>query len=163
LAIGKRQLQQAMKNKYLFLDFDGVLHPDRYSLTNYDPDRVFKNNEIFSQAPILAGLLTEFPCQIVISSSWRFTHSLEEMKAKLPKAIAKTVVGMTGDAYVGPHPRYNEIKEYLTSRNKSLFAWRALDDSKLEFPNGCTDLILCDPNTGITTKQIQELKKWLQK
>jgi hypothetical protein len=152
-----------MKNKYLFLDFDGVLHPDRYSLTNYDPDRVFKNNEIFSQAPILAGLLTEFPCEIVISSSWRFTHSLEEMKAKLPKAIAKNIVGMTGDAYVGPHPRYNEIKEYLTSRNKSLFAWRALDDSKLEFPNGCTDLILCDPNTGITTKQIQELKKWLQK
>ena len=36
-----------MKNKYLFLDFDGVLHPDRYSLSNYDPDRVFKNNEIF--------------------------------------------------------------------------------------------------------------------
>jgi len=152
-----------MKNKYLFLDFDGVLHPDRYALTNYDPDRVFRSNEIFSQAPILAGLITEFPCQIIISSSWRFTHSLEEMKAKLPKVLAKNVVGVTGDAYIGPYPRYNEIQEYLTSRNKSLFAWRALDDSKLEFPNGCTDLILCDPNTGITSKQIQELKKWLQK
>ena len=35
-----------MKNKILFLDFDGVLHPDRYSLSNHDPDRVFKNNEI---------------------------------------------------------------------------------------------------------------------
>ena len=152
-----------MKNKYLFLDFDGVLHPDRYSLSNYDPDRVFRNNEIFSQAPILAALLTEYPCQVIISSSWRFTHSLDEMKEKLPKGIAKNVAGVTGDAYVGPHPRYNEIKEYLTSRNKSLFSWRALDDSKLEFPNGCTDLILCDPNTGIATKQIQELKKWLQK
>jgi len=152
-----------MKNKYLFLDFDGVLHPDRYALTNYDPDRVFRSNEIFSQAPILAGLITEFPCQIIISSSWRFTHSLDEMKEKLPKAIAKNVVGVTGDAYIGPYPRYNEIKEYLTSRNKSLFAWRALDDSKLEFPNGCTDLILCDPNTGIASKQIQELKKWLRK
>jgi hypothetical protein len=152
-----------MKNKYLFLDFDGVLHPDRYALTNYDPDRVFRSNEIFSQAPILAGLITEFPCQIIISSSWRFTHSLDEMKEKLPKAIAKNVVGVTGEAYIGPYPRYNEIKEYLTSRNISLFAWRALDDSKLEFPNGCTDLILCDPNTGIASKQIQELKKWLQK
>ena len=152
-----------MKNKYLFLDFDGVLHPDRYSLTNYDPDRVFKNNEVFSQAPILAGLLTEYPCQVIISSSWRFTHSLDEMKEKLPKGIAKNVVGVTGDAYVGAHPRYNEIKEYLMSRNKSLFSWRALDDSKIEFPNGCTDLILCDPNTGIASKQILELKKWLQK
>ena len=152
-----------MKNKYLFLDFDGVLHPDRYSLSNYDPDRVFRNNEIFSQAPILAALLKEYPCQVIISSSWRFTHSLDEMKEKLPKGIAKNVAGVTGDAYVGPHPRYNEIKEYLTSRNKSLFSWRALDDSKLEFPNGCTDLILCDPNTGIASKQIQELKKWLQK
>ena len=152
-----------MKNKYLFLDFDGVLHPDRYSLSNYDPDRVFRNNDIFSQAPILAALLTEYPCQVIISSSWRFTHSIDEMKEKLPKGIAKNVAGVTGDAYVGPHPRYNEIKEYLTSRNKSLFSWRALDDSKLEFPNGCTDLILCDPNTGIATKQILELKKWLQK
>ena len=152
-----------MKNKYLFLDFDGVLHPDRYSLTNYDPDRVFKNNEMFSQAPLLAGLLTEYSCQIIISSSWRFTHSLEEMKEKLPKSIAKNVIGTTGEAYVGPHPRYNEIKEYLISSNKSLFSWRALDDSKIEFPNGCTDLILCDRNTGIASKQIQELKKWLQK
>ena len=152
-----------MKNKYLFLDFDGVLHPDRYSLSNYDPDRVFRNNEIFSQAPILAALLTEYPCQVIISSSWRFTHSLDEIKEKLPKGIAKNVAGVTGDAYVGPHPRYNEIKEYLMSHNKSFFSWRALDDSKLEFPNGCTDLILCDPNTGIATKQILELKKWLQK
>ena len=152
-----------MKNKYLFLDFDGVLHPDRYSLSNCDPDRVFRNNEIFSQAPILAALLTEYPCQVIISSSWRFTHSLDEMKEKLPKGIAKNVAGVTGDAYVGPHPRYNEIKEYLMSHNKSFFSWRALDDAKLEFPNGCTDLILCDPNTGIATKQIQELKKWLQK
>ena len=152
-----------MKNKYLFLDFDGVLHPDRYSLSNYDPDRVFRNNEIFSQAPILAALLTEYPCQVIISSSWRFTHSLDEMKEKLPKGIAKNVAGVTGDAYIGPHPRYNEIKEYLIKHNKSFFSWRALDDAKLEFPNGCTDLILCDPNTGIATKQIEELKKWLQK
>ena len=43
-----------MKNKILFLDFDGVLHPDRYSLTSHDPDRVFRNNEIFSQPSLLS-------------------------------------------------------------------------------------------------------------
>jgi hypothetical protein len=92
-----------------------------------------------------------------------FSYNLDEMKEKLPKAIAKNVIGITGDAYIGPYPRFNEIKEYLLSRNKSLYGWRALDDSKIEFPNGCTDLILCDPNTGLALKQIQELKKWLQK
>jgi hypothetical protein len=107
--------------------------------------------------------MTEFPCQIVISSSWRFSYNLDEMKDKLPKAISKNVIGVTGDAYIGPYPRFNEIQEYLLSRNKSLYGWRALDDSKIEFPNGCTDLILCDPNTGLASKQIQELKKWLQK
>ena len=152
-----------MKSKYLFLDFDGVLHPNRYSLSNSDPDRVFTSNEIFSQAPVLAGLITEFPCQIIISSSWRFNYNIDEIKEKLPKAIAKNVVGVTGDAYIGRYPRYNEIQEYLISRNKSLYACRALDDSKIEFPNGCSDLILCDSNTGIASKQIQELKKWLQK
>ena len=134
-----------------------------YIQTDIHPDRVFRNNEIFSQAPVLAGLMTEFPCQIVISSSWRFSYNLDEMKEKLPKAISKNVIGVTGDAYIGPYPRFNEIKEYLLSRNKSLYGWRALDDSKIEFPNGCTDLILCDPNTGLASKQIQELKKWLQK
>ena len=95
-----------MKSKYLFLDFDGVLHPDRYSLSNYDPDRVFRSNEVFSQAPVLAGLITEFPCQIIISSSWRFTYNLEEMKEKLDRNSFEEILR-------------DSMNKYLPSKNLS--------------------------------------------
>ena len=139
-----------MKNKYLFLDFDGVLHP---SLSD--------SSKNLCHAPMLAGLISEYPCNIVISSSWRFQYSLEEIKKMLPKSIAYCVRGTTGNAYEGPYPRFNEIKFYLQVHGKTLVDWKALDDS-MEFPPDCNNLIRCNFRTGLEQPQIMELKKWLQ-
>jgi hypothetical protein len=57
--------------------------------------------------------------------------------------------------------RYQEIKAYLDQRGKSLANWRALDDAVLEFPKECEQLILCNPNTGMTQVQVQAVSKWL--
>ena len=140
-----------MKNKILFLDFDGVLHPSMCDIKKY-----------LSHAPLLAALITEYPCQIVISSSWRFQYTLEEIKKMLPKAISQQVIGMTGEAYPGAYQRYNEIKFYLLVHGKSLADWKALDVTQNEFPADCKNLIICSHLTGLGQKQIQELKKWLQ-
>ena len=140
-----------MKNKYLFLDFDGVLHPS-----------LCDSNKYLSNAPLLAGLLLEYPCQIIISSSWRFQYSLDEIKKMLPKAISNQIIGMTRDAYNGANQRYNEIIFYLQTNNKSLADWKALDDSQNEFPPNCKNLIFCNHITGLGYKQLMELKKWLQ-
>ena len=49
----------------LFLDFDGVLHPE-------GEDHIFKGGVDFCFLPRLEALLREFPqVKIVISSSWR--------------------------------------------------------------------------------------------
>jgi len=138
-----------MYPKYLFLDFDGVLH----SATR--PGVVFTNVQLLEQA--LAGS----PCQLVISSSWRFHHSLDELKQRLPVSLADRVVGTTGPALALKHARYQEIKAYLDHRGKSLANWRALDDAVLEFPKECEQLILCNPNTGMTQVQVQAVSKWL--
>ncbi len=140
-----------MKNKYLFLDFDGVLHPSLCDSKKY-----------LSNAPLLAGLLVEYSCQIIISSSWRFQYSLDEIKKMLPKAISKQIIGMTGDAYSGTNQRYNEIIFYLKANDKSLVDWKALDDSQKEFPINCKNLIVCNHITGLGHKQLMELKTWLQ-
>jgi len=140
-----------MKNKYLFLDFDGVLHPSLCDSKKY-----------LSNAPLLAGLLVEYSCQIIISSSWRFQYSLDEIKKMLPKAISMQIIGMTGDAYSGGNQRYNEIIFYLKANDKSLVDWKALDDSQNEFPLNCKNLIFCNHITGLGHKQLMELKKWLQ-
>jgi hypothetical protein len=141
-----------MKNKYLFLDFDGVLH------SSFCDDK-----KKLSQAPFLAALMAEYSCRIIISSSWRFQYTLDEIKKILPKAISNQVVDITGDAYDGAYQRYNEIKFYLQTHGKSLADWKALDDSAEEFPPNCENLIACDQRTGLGQKQLMELKKWLQK
>jgi hypothetical protein len=95
----------------------------------------------------------------VISSSWRFTHSLEKLQKLLPNSISNLVIGVTGAPVIGKHPRYQEIQTFLQSHGGS--NWRALDDSYWEFPTPCLELIRCNPNTGISEKQVQELNQWI--
>ena len=135
--------------KILFLDFDGVLHPTT------SPSHL-----LFLKAPLLADLLENNPCKIVISSSWRFHHDLESIKAFLPKTLSHLIQDITGKPHMGIWPRYNEIKNYMIDR-KILANWRALDDSFLEFPKYCEELILCHGKEGLSEKQLAELKTWL--
>jgi len=138
-------------NQYLFLDFDGVLHSSSSAV-----------EDLFCRAPLLNDLLTEYPCNIVISSSWRFTSDLNQLKSKLPEQLAKLVVGNTGQPEIGRWYRFAEIKKYLKVY-RPLADWRALDDAFLEFPENCPELIQCHPEHGITDKEIAELTTWLKK
>ena len=136
------------KEKLLFLDFDGVLHPTH-----------FAGESPFSRAHLLEETLAQFAPKIVISSSWRFTHSLEKLQKTLPTAIGQLIIGATSSAIIGKHPRFQEIQNYLGGYGP--VDWRALDDSYWEFPSPCPKLIRCNPNTGITDRQILELNQWL--
>ena len=136
------------KDKLLFLDFDGVLHPTH-----------FAGETPFSRAHLLEETLTQFVPKIVISSSWRFTHSFEKLQKILPTQIGSLIVGATSSAIIGKHPRFQEIQSFLAGYGPA--DWRALDDSYWEFPSPCSKLIRCNPNTGVGNKQILELGKWL--
>jgi hypothetical protein len=136
------------KEKLLFLDFDGVLHPTH-----------FAGQAPFSRAHLLEDILAQFAPKIVVSSSWRFTHSLQKLQKSLPTTIGQLIIGATSTAIIGKHPRYQEIQNYLSGYGPA--DWRALDDSYWEFPNTCSKLIRCNPNTGITDKQVLELQQWL--
>lgn len=136
------------KEKLLFLDFDGVLHPTH-----------FAGQAPFSRAHLLEETLSQFAPKIVISSSWRFTHTLEKLQKILPNHIGNLVIGATSHAIIGKHPRFQEICNYLGGYGS--VDWKALDDSYWEFPSPCTKLIRCNPNTGITEKQVLELQQWL--
>jgi len=135
-------------NKVLFLDFDGVLHP-----THSVSDAPFNRIDLLEEA------ISDVSLDIVISSSWRFTHNLEKMQRILPKSISNLIIGCTGDPVIGKHPRFNEIQAFLISNGLS--NWKALDDSYWEFPTPCPQLIRCNPNTGITKKEVLQLKQWL--
>ena len=136
--------------KYLFLDFDGVLHPTTHG------------SRLFSSAHLLEEVFFQCPCNVIISSSWRFHLDINEIKLSLPEGIRPLIKGVTGEAYLGQYARYHEIVGYLYDRDKHFANWRALDDSWAEFPDGCDNLIGCNPNTGMTDLEVGQLLEWLK-
>ena len=135
--------------KVVYLDFDGVLHPTRLAIES-----------AFCRVHLLEPLFDNNSVSIVISSSWRFTHKLSALQAKLPSSLAQCVIGVTGDAVIGKHARYQEIIKHAKELEHGSL-WCALDDSYWEFPSTCKELIRCNPNTGISSKEIAVLSTWL--
>lgn len=131
--------------KIVYLDFDGVLHPSSPV-----------GNTLFSRAALLEPAFENSDGAIVISSSWRFTHSLTSLKAKLPHFLAQRVIDTTSAPVIGKHARYFEILAHANSQTETI-SWRALDDSYWEFPSDCKELIRCNPNTGLGPKEIDKL------
>ena len=130
------------------MDFDGVLHPT-----------AAQRGQLFGRVPYLLQALTGHSCGIVISSSWRHHQSVEQLRANLPRDLQVRIVGCTGECHIGKWPRYQEIQNYLMANGNP--SWRALDDSFLEFPKSCPELLLCDPNVGFDMAQATSLSKWL--
>ena len=137
--------------KVIYLDFDGVLHPTSPVMDG-----------LFSRAHLLEELFANLqePTRIIVSSSWRFTHTLKELQAKLPNALAQCVIDTTGAPVIGKHARYQEILTHANQLEPGT-EWRALDDSYWEFPAHCEQLIRCNPNTGISAKEVAQLANWL--
>ena len=136
-------------HKTIFLDFDGVLHP-----TSAKPE------SLFIKAIDLVKIVMRYKPSIVISSSWRFHFPEDEILLRLPQELGGAVVGFTGEAHIGRHARWHEIKAYCAKRQ--IYDWVALDDSTFEFPTPCRELIACNPNTGLENSQIEQLVAWLE-
>jgi hypothetical protein len=132
----------------LFLDFDGVLHSGQANPADY-----------FCKMPLFVEAIGDAHIQIVISSSWRFQRNYEEIEGLFPDSIRSKLVGTTGDAFIGRHARWTEIKTYV--RDRRISNWRALDDSRFEFPNPCSELIWCEGSRGLEQGQVTEIRGWL--
>lgn len=143
----------------LFLDFDGVLHPVKSNI-----------NDIFRRTPLLEKfLLCKMPTwRIVLSTSWREPHSLDELFDFLPESLHSRIIGTTvADKHPGPRemdpalfqrsPRHAQILHYLHAHGIPEEEWLALDDQPQEFEPGLPQLVLCNPAQGITPETLDEL------
>jgi hypothetical protein len=136
-----------VSKKVLFLDFDGVLHPTTHG------------SALLSQLPLLESALEGRDYSMVISSSWRFHMEMEDLEKHFSFSVQNKIVGVTGDAYIGAYARFHEINAY--AMQNGITNWRALDDSYWEFPQGCSQLIRCNPNSGLTHREVKTLIEWL--
>ena len=141
----------------LFLDFDGVMHP-------------INQTDLFCREEHLARVLRDFPdVEIVISSSWRETHTLKNMQTFFLTDLQSRIVGVTPvieikDAVDVPGVRFREIQQYLSDTGNQRRRWLALDDDPGIFPDPCTELVLCDGNHGFghATEQALRTALWKQ-
>ncbi|MDP3522302.1 MAG: HAD domain-containing protein [Hydrogenophaga sp.] len=139
----------------LFLDFDGVLHPEFCHPSKY-----------FSSLAHFEGAVRRMPdVRVVISSTWRLQRTLEQLRDLFSADVARLIVGVTPvastlesvpDSLLG-YEREAECVAWLRSRQESHFPWLALDDRAWLFRPFSQFLYLTDGEVGLT----QELAEGL--
>jgi hypothetical protein len=90
-----------MDQPLLYLDFDGVLHPNFASPSTY-----------FCYLPLLEQALEGTPVQLVVSSSWRFHMDHGHIRRQFPLGLRERLTGFTGEAHIGPKARWHEINRH---------------------------------------------------
>ncbi len=149
---------------YLFLDIDGVLFtlggciyhrlksPERMPHKELDPVAL----------ALLTRLLLENPeIQIVISSTWRRTHTIEEIKEALGQIIGNKIIGITPSLKGGY--RGAEIKAWLELNAPTATPDNVLildDDADMNPFFGC--LFLTDSHNGFTARDFCKIKDYLK-
>jgi HAD domain in Swiss Army Knife RNA repair proteins len=125
----------------LYLDFDGVLHPDAVFRYRNPPAIRLQapGHELFESAPVLDQLLAPYPgIRIVLSTSWVRELGFNEARETLPSALQARVVGATfhrrhHDYYTFSRlSRYVQIVDDVQRRRPT--RWLAIDDDQEGWP-----------------------------
>lgn len=140
--------------KYLFVDFDGVLHGEQI------------NRDLFCHSTIFCERLLPYKYlfEIIISSSWRDVYSYDVCQHAFDLSIRDRVVGVTPSFGIDgfeTEGRYKEIIAYCEQHCIALDQWIAIDDMAQLFPPKCANLLLTNGKTGITSDILDELEHWI--
>lgn len=144
----------------LFLDYDGVLHPDPC----LDAKRLFEN------AQRLSHVLDPYPeVGVVLSTSWRNVRPDHELLDPLPETLRERVLGRTprfSDCVTVaariPYRRHAECEQWLQTHHMDGCAWWALDDRPDWFSPYCENLLECDARCGFDERMAARLASTLQ-
>ena len=151
----------------LALDFDGVMHP------------VDSRTEAkFCRLDLLEAWLRGRPSvRVLISSSWRALHPLDELVSYFSTDLQDRIAGVTPvcdrpfgkqraypaeDIAATRYPRQTEIERWIAdSGDASIETWVALDDEPSLFAPACPNLVVCDASVGLTEEHLAMLDRLL--
>lgn len=144
----------------LFLDFDGVLHSEP----------CFDSTQLFSCLPRLEAILRDFPeVQIVISSTWRESRSISELRSFFSDDIRTRIIGATplwsdipDIVEVIGYQRHAEIEGWLRQSGESWRDWIAIDDKSYLFKPFLKNLLKTDSLRGLDGLVESDLRKRLK-
>ncbi|MHB8914866.1 MAG: HAD domain-containing protein [Thiobacillus sp.] len=144
----------------LFLDFDGVLHPNEAYLRTGGVVLLADGHALFEYADRLCEILAPYPTlRVVLSTSWvAALRSFKKAKGYLPPALQAQVVGATWHSGAGRvagstwHSsadryewnlltRFEQIQRYVARHR--LPDWLALDDDDIGWPDDQRHRLVC--------------------
>ncbi|MDD2881097.1 MAG: HAD domain-containing protein [Rhodoferax sp.] len=145
----------------LFLDFDGVMHPQPY------------RGNAFCQLPLIEDVLREFPSvQIVISSSWREHYDLMSLKRMFSEDISLCVIGTTkfydpalnhlSNPVTTDFERQREIELWMRENASPDAVWIAVDDYPKWFEPDCPNLLVTSAASGFVEHDKQSLRDMIR-
>lgn len=142
----------------LFLDFDGVLHPRPVIGRSSD-------SGLFSCLELLEDVLRQLPhVEVVISSAWRTTHTLDHMRHYFSKDLRDRVIGMTPEPplenvpeHLSDYTRHAECVAWLAQHRPAGEPWLAIDDMAEDFAPRCRQLLLIDGWVGLDAESAARL------
>ena len=148
------KVEQELQNKYIFLDFDGVLHTlsDAY------------NNQEFSHLNVLdlfvKNAIEKNPIRIniVVSSNWRLKHSVDELKDFLRHDICGYTnniahlldqglvkIDVTGREIYSKTQFLPSVKSYDSENNRYLEITKYIQEHHIQFG----DYVVLDDNDSL--------------
>ena len=150
----------------LFLDIDGVLNSTDWYIRRQKKDlkEVYAYHDWhYDLDPVPLGLLkklmTDVPdLNIVISSSWRMSHTLEEFKKQLAPLISvdpERFIGMTPTHKFG---RGEEIKEWL-SQHPEVKQFAIIDDDSFDMGDMLPHLHKTENSRGMLSEHTAAIKE----
>jgi hypothetical protein len=141
---------------FLFLDFDGVMHPDRYGVDRY-----------FCHLGRLEDWMRQRPrVELVVSSSWRAVHPLDEIQSYFSQDLQHRIIGGTPqllrDTWSEAERKQVFVREmevglWLEGSGMSATPWVILDDMAELFSPQHPQLVLCDGRVGLTPDTLRQV------
>lgn len=153
--------------KVLYLDFDGVLHPEDARMGPQGPYLGSPHrHKLFEHAGLLVALLQAYPdVRIVLSTSWAM-RGYEYGRRRLPAELANRCIGSTFHTKMDlavwrATNRGEQVLANIRRRQPSL--WLAIDDADDGWGRYRDNVIVTCPIDGISSTSVRaQLEERLQ-
>ncbi len=122
--------------KIVFLDFDGVINSRKWFNSLHDKSKedaliLVETDEIFdpSAVELINQLIEKTEAKVVVSSSWRINHTLEELNKILKEFGARfEAIDVTLRLYEERGIEIQTYLDYLSSKNENVESFVIIDD-----------------------------------
>lgn len=148
----------------LYLDYDGVLHPELVLRTRKCGIHLapgLENHALFENCDLLVEALQPYPdVRIILSTSWVRVLGFNEAVRRLPQPLQRRVVGATFHTAMPRDwflslTRHQQILRDIERRSPT--AWVAIDDDFADLPRPPRrNFVVSDPVRGIAAPAVHD-------